>query len=136
MDIRTLEERLHVSPQIRLEDLPSLAARGYGAVISNRPDGEEPDQPTSDQVRQAAEAAGLAFVHIPVRGAFPAEDVARFSQALETLPGPVFGFCRSGTRTTFMWALSQAGQRPADEIIARAAAAGYDVSPLAPQLEG
>lgn len=136
MDIRTLEERLHVSPQIRLEDLPSLAARGYGAVISNRPDGEEPDQPTSDQVRQAAEAAGLAFVHIPVRGAFPAEDVARFSQALETLPGPVFGFCRSGTRTTFMWALSQAGQRPADEIIARAAAAGYDVSPVATQLEG
>ena len=136
MDIRTLEERLHVSPQIRLEDLPSIAGRGYGAVISNRPDGEEPDQPTADQVRQAAEAAGLAFVHIPVRGAFPAEEVARFSEALETLPGPVFGFCRSGTRTTFMWALSQAGQRPADEIIARAAAAGYDVSPLAPQLEG
>ena len=136
MDIRTLEERLHVSPQIRLEDLPSLAARGYGAVISNRPDGEEPDQPTADQVRQAAEAAGLAFVHIPVRGAFPAEEVARFSEALETLPRPVFGFCRSGTRTTFMWALSQAGQRPADEIIARAAAAGYDVSPLASQLQG
>lgn len=136
MDIRPLEERLHVSPQIRLEDLPAIAARGYRAVISNRPDGEEPGQPTADQVRQAAKDAGLAFVHIPVRGAFPAEDVARFAEALDALPQPVFGFCRSGTRTTFIWALSQAGQRPADDIIARAAAAGYDVSPLATQLQG
>ena len=90
-----------------------------------------------EDIRAAAEAAGLPFVHIPVRGgAMTPADIARFKAALAELPQPILGYCRSGTRTTFLWALSQAGERPAEEIVALAAAAGYDVSPLGPRLEG
>jgi uncharacterized protein (TIGR01244 family) len=46
----------------------------------------------------------------------------------------VFAFCRSGTRSTTLWALSQAGTMDADEIIAEAADAGYDMSHLAGHL--
>jgi uncharacterized protein (TIGR01244 family) len=42
----------------------------------------------------------------------------------------VLAFCRSGTRSTTLWALSQAGKLPAHEIIAQAARAGYDMSHL------
>ncbi|MBN9480834.1 MAG: TIGR01244 family phosphatase [Bordetella sp.] len=137
MDIRPLEPRLHVSPQIQPEDIPTAAAQGYRAIISNRPDGEEPGQPMTEDIRAAAEAAGLSFVHIPIRGgAMAPDDAARFKAALAELPQPILGYCRSGTRTTFLWALSQAGERPAQEIVALAAAAGYDVSPLGPRLQG
>lgn len=135
MNIRPLEDRLHVSPQIQVEDVPAASAQGYRAIISNRPDAEEPDQPMTEDIRAAAEAAGLPFVHIPIRGgAMTPDDVTRFKAALAELPHPILGYCRSGTRTTYLWALSQAGERPTDEIIALAAQAGYDVSPLAPRL--
>ena len=109
MDIRPLDEALSASPQIAPEDLPAIAAQGFRSVISNRPDGEEPGQPSAEALRQAAEAAGLAFAHVPVvGGAISDQDVADFREALADLPQPVFGFCRTGTRTTSLWALANA----------------------------
>lgn len=136
MDIRALEPRLHVSAQIRPEDLPSIAALGYRALIGNRPDGEAPDQPTTESLRSVARALGLDFVFIPVRGsAISPSDINCFTQALNDLPQPILGFCRTGTRTTTLWALSQAQARPAEEIIAAADRAGYDLEALRPRLE-
>ncbi|MCZ8193205.1 TIGR01244 family sulfur transferase [Brevundimonas sp.] len=135
MDIRPLDPALHVAPQIALEDVPALKTAGYAALISNRPDGEEPGQPDAATVRAAAEAAGLAFVHIPVSmSSLGPEEVEALRHALDTLPGPALAFCRSGTRSAILWALSQAGDRQADELIAAAAAAGYDLSGLRSQL--
>lgn len=137
MDIRPLDDRLHAAPQIALSDVAEAAARGYRAVISNRPDGEEPGQPTAEEMRAAAEAAGLPFRHIPMRpGVLNEADIDAMRQAMDDLPRPILGFCRTGTRTTWMWALASAGTRPADEIMAAAAAAGYDLSPLRSHLGG
>jgi uncharacterized protein (TIGR01244 family) len=51
--------------------------------------------------------------------------------ALEGASGPVLAYCRSGTRSTLLWALAEAskGADP-DELAAAAARAGYDVSPI------
>ncbi|WP_312571307.1 TIGR01244 family sulfur transferase [Brevundimonas sp.] len=137
MDIRPLDEALSASPQIAPEDLPDIAAQGFRSVISNRPDGEEPGQPSSEDLRQAAEAAGLAFAHVPVvGGAISDQDVADFREALANLPQPVFGFCRTGTRTTTLWALANVASISADDLIARAKSAGYDLGALRPRLEG
>lgn len=137
MDIRPLDEALSASPQIAPEDLPSIAAQGFRSVISNRPDGEEPGQPSAEDLRQAAEAAGLAFAHVPVvGGAISDQDVADFREALADLPQPVFGFCRTGTRTTTLWALANAASESPDQLIDRAKTAGYDLGALRPRLEG
>lgn len=137
MDIRPLDETLSASPQIAPEDLPALAAQGFRAVISNRPDGESPDQPSAAELRGAAEAAGLAFAHVPVvGGAISDQDVADFREALATLPEPVLGFCRTGTRTTTLWALARADGGDADQLIARAKEAGYDLAALRPRMTG
>lgn len=136
MDIRKIDDRLDASPQIALEDMTAIAGLGYRSVISNRPDDEEPGQPSAAEVKAAAEAHGLTFRHIPVTGGnMDSEAVAAMRAALDDLPGPVLGFCRSGTRTTCLWGLANAGKRPAGELIETARAAGYDLSPLRPRLE-
>lgn len=136
MDVRPLDPTLAVAPQISTDDLRAIAGQGFRSVISNRPDGEAPDQPSAEAVRHAAAAAGLQFRHLPVvGGAIGEADVAAFRAALDELPRPILGFCRTGTRTTMMWALAHAGEHPADELIGAARAAGYDLSGLRPRLE-
>lgn len=137
MDIRPLDEQLAASPQLLPDDLPAIAEAGYRSVISNRPDGEEPGQPSSADIRVAAEEAGLAFAHLPVvGGGIGDEQIADFRRALADLPEPILGFCRSGARTTTLWALSHADDRDPDDLIATAGRAGYDLSGLAPRLQG
>lgn len=136
MDIRKLSETLSASPQIAVADVATVAARGFASIISNRPDGEQPDQPTAAQIAAAASDAGLAFRHIPITpGQLDHQDIAAMAEALATLPKPVFGFCRTGTRTTMMWALTEAGRQSADDLITTAGKAGYDLEGLRPRLE-
>ena len=41
-DIRPLNDRVAVAPQITPDDVAAIAAAGYVAIVNNRPDGEEP----------------------------------------------------------------------------------------------
>jgi uncharacterized protein (TIGR01244 family) len=51
--------------------------------------------------------------------------------ALESAPGPVLAFCRSGTRSTLVWALARARMGDdAETLRAKAEAAGYDLAPI------
>lgn len=136
MQIRELTDTLCVAPQIQSTDLAALAAQGFRSVVNNRPDGESDDQPASAALEAAARAAGLAFRHIPVvSGQLQDGQVDAFAQALAELPKPVLAFCRTGTRSTMLWALGAARHATADEVLQRAAAAGYDLSALRPRLQ-
>ena len=135
-DIRTLTPEVSVAPQIALDDLPAIRAAGFKTVINNRPDGEQPGQPSSAEVEAAAQAAGLAYRHVPVvSGGMSMDDVAAFDAALTESEGPVLAFCRSGTRSATLWAFTQAGAREPDEILEIAGDAGYDLSGMRPYLE-
>ena len=135
MTVKKLTETLSVSTFVPPAKL-ARAAAGFRTVINNRPDCEEPGQPSSESIAQAAREVGLDYVHIPVvPGQIGASDVDKFAGALDQHEGPVLAFCRTGTRSTMLWALSQAGQRSADEIIATAKEAGYDIEALRPKLE-
>lgn len=132
---RQLDEGLSTSPQITPEEVAIVAAAGFRAVISNRPDGEESGQPTAAEMKAAAEAHGLEFRHIPVTvGGIGPDDIQAMAEALDTLPGPIFGFCRSGTRTAMLWALAKAPSSDPDTLIAAARDAGYDLSGLRSRL--
>ena len=67
---RPLSPTVWASPQLAPEALPALAAAGVARIISNRPDGEEPGQPTAAMMEAAAREAGMAFAWIPVSGHF------------------------------------------------------------------
>ncbi|OHD06286.1 bifunctional protein tyrosine phosphatase family protein/NAD(P)/FAD-dependent oxidoreductase [Sphingopyxis sp. RIFCSPHIGHO2_12_FULL_65_19] len=108
MDIRTINARLSVSPQIRPEDVPAIAAAGFRSIICNRPDGEEAGQPTSAAMAAAAQANGLAFTHLPVvAGKLADTDAALMANALAHLPGPVLAYCRSGSRSEKLSAMAE-----------------------------
>ena len=125
-----LDEMTLVAPrQIVAADLPGLAAQGIRLLVNNRPDGEEPGQPSSAEIEAAARAAGLDYRHIPIAGGFAAERIEAMAQALDR--GPLLAYCRSGTRSTYLWALARARRgAPAEDSVAAAAAAGYDLRPI------
>lgn len=127
---RRVTDQLSVSPQIGLDDLKAAADQGFKLVINNRPDGEDAGQPTSAEVEAAARAAGLDYVHIPVRGGPTPDQVEANYRAVEAAGGPVLAFCRSGTRSIVTWSLGefQADARSRDELIELGAQAGYDLS--------
>lgn len=124
-----------VSPQIAAEDLATAAAMGFRSVINNRPDHEVPGQPHSTDLGAAAAGLNLEYRHIPVVGGQISEaQIAAFAAALAELPGPVLAFCRSGTRSTIMWALVRVETSHPEMVLAQAGAAGYDLSGIAPAL--
>jgi sulfide:quinone oxidoreductase len=131
MDIRQISDEFAVSPQIAIADIPALAGHGFVALICNRPAGEEPGQPAIDETREAAQAAGLAFHHIPVSGgAFPDAAIAAFRAVRKGSEGPVLAYCRSGTRSITLETLANPEGVDAEERLGRAAGAGYDLSGL------
>jgi uncharacterized protein (TIGR01244 family) len=108
MEYRQISDNYSVSGQILPGDIEAIKAAGFKSVICNRPDNEQPGQPSADSVKQAAEAAGLEFRYIPViSGQITEENVADQAIALEDLKGPVFAYCRSGARCTNLYALIQ-----------------------------
>lgn len=101
MEIRRLNERFGVSPQIRPEEVAEIMRSGFRSIICNRPDGEEQHQPTAADIATAARESGLEFRHIPaVSGALTDQNAADMAQALKEMPAPVLAFCRSGARST------------------------------------
>ncbi|KKB85275.1 hypothetical protein VW29_06900 [Devosia limi DSM 17137] len=135
MELKRINDHISVCGQIAPEDVASLKAAGFVTIINNRPDGESPDQVPGAEIEAAAKAAGLAYYAIPLgREGVSPDMVEKTHAALEGSNGPVFAFCRSGTRSTTLWALSQAGEMEAGEIISQAAEAGYDMSHLAGHL--
>lgn len=132
MELKRINGHVAVAPQISTEDIAQIKAAGFKTIVNNRPDGEAPDQPSSAEMQVAVEAAGLDYHYIPLgRDGVSPDMIAAEAAALEGSAGPVLCYCRSGTRSTTLWALSQAGKMPAQEIVDAAAHAGYDVSHLA-----
>lgn len=136
MQPKRLTDTLSVAVQIDADDIRALAAQGFRSLINNRPDGEEAAQPDSAALAAVAAQLGLAYRHVPViSGHVQDADVDDFAQALAALPPPTLAFCRTGTRSTMLWALDTARTQPVDEVLRTAAAAGYDLDALRPRLQ-
>ncbi|MDT0506783.1 TIGR01244 family sulfur transferase [Novosphingobium sp. MMS21-SN21R] len=130
---RKIDDKTYASPQITLAEVAYAKALGIGLIVNNRPEGESDDQTPGPDIEAAARASGMAYVAIPVTHAgFSMAQVEALEAALAAAGNtPVLAYCRSGTRSTLLWALAQAkaGVSP-DEIAAKAAGAGYDIGPI------
>ena len=136
MDIRQITPGYAVGPQIETSDMQALAEAGFKTVINNRPDSEVAPAQQSAAMQAAAEAAGLDYVENPVvNGGLTMDMVMTQGATLAEFPGPVFAWCRSGTRSSIVWALSQAGSAPSDELADQLAKAGYDIPGIARQID-
>ncbi|NWO06066.1 MAG: TIGR01244 family phosphatase [Alteromonadaceae bacterium] len=135
MEIRTIDENISVAPQIAVEDVAEIAKLGFKTLVANRPDREEPGQPSMADMEAEAKAAGLNWVYMPVEsGNITDQDVDNFAPMIRDAEKPVFAFCRSGTRCTILWALSSAREHQPEELLSKSQNAGYDISGLVPRM--
>ena len=136
MDIRPLTPSYAVSPQIEIGDLPAIKAAGFQTVINNRPDAEIPAHLHSAEMQRAATELGLTFVINPViGGALTMANVSAQAKAMASATGPVFAYCASGNRCSVVWAMTQAGLHPVEELIGIPAQYGYALDHLRPELD-
>jgi uncharacterized protein (TIGR01244 family) len=129
---RKISDTVFASPQIGLAEVAEAAAQGITLIINNRPEDESEDQTPGAEIEAAAKAAGLGYVAIPVtHSGFSEAQVQAMTKALADSQGTVLAYCRSGTRSTLLWALAEAsrGANP-NALAAQAAQAGYDITPV------
>ena len=134
---RRVTDQLQVSPQIGLAEVAAAVAEGVTLIVNNRPEGESDDQTPGAEIEAAARAAGLGYIAIPVTHAgFSEPQVKAMAEALDAATGPVLAYCRSGTRSTLLWALAEASQGgDPDALTNMAAKAGYDLNPVRPLMD-
>jgi uncharacterized protein (TIGR01244 family) len=134
---RKLSDTVFASPQIGLAEVAEAKAQGIVLIVNNRPEDESDDQVPGAKIEAAARAAGIGYAAIPVtHSGFSENQVRAMADSLAAANGPVLAYCRSGTRSTLLWALAQAskGDDP-DKLTEAAASAGYDVSPVRPLMD-
>lgn len=136
-DFRKLSDNMYASPQIGPDEVAQAANEGITLIINNRPDGESPEEPQGAQIESAANAAGIGYLAIPVgHSGFSLPQVDAMAEAIQHADGKVLAYCRSGTRSTLLWAMARAKMGDAPNTIAHAAqGAGYDISAVRPTVD-
>jgi uncharacterized protein (TIGR01244 family) len=133
MQSTPINDFLTVAAQIEPSDIAALAKAGYGTIINNRPDGEEPGQLSHEEAAAEAKKHGLEYRYIPVvTGSITRRDVVDYQKAILRGPQPVLAHCRSGTRCYLLWAASRVlfDGDSALKLVAEAAVKGYDLRVL------
>jgi uncharacterized protein (TIGR01244 family) len=127
---RQLDEKTLVAGQIAPDQLGEAKALGVTVVVNNRPDGEDPGQPTSNEIEAAARHAGLDYRHVPIARGLGPTDVEAMREALAlTGEGKLLAYCRSGMRSTLAWAVACREKGvPREELERRAGEAGFSLA--------
>ena len=138
MSILKLTENLYISPQITPDDITEAQAIGIQSVICNRPNNEEAEQPLFSDIQTWLAAVGITHSqHQPVIAPqINQSDIQQFQQLLANSPTPVLAYCRTGTRSTLLWAYHQVQNGVSiDAVLGAAQQAGIDLAPFAPRLQ-
>jgi len=136
--MKQVSDKLFIAPQLTAGDIRAAQAEGIAAIVNNRPDGEEAEQPTSSESRRVAETAGLGYTHIPVvSGQITRGQVADFQMALARADGPVLAHCKTGTRSATLYAIGEvlAGRMAKNDILPLGKRLGVDLSGAVKWLE-
>jgi uncharacterized protein (TIGR01244 family) len=134
---RSITTDIMVAPQISVDAVAEAKAAGVALIINNRPEGESDDQSPGADIEAAARAAGMDYIAIPItHSGFSQPQVMAMVAALQGAKGKILAYCRSGTRSTLLWALAESAQGgDPDALTNMAAKAGYDVSPVRPLMD-
>lgn len=127
-----LDDKTIVAGQIAPREIAQLKAEGVTLIVNNRPDDEDPGQPTSAQIEAAARDAGIDYRHVPIaRGLGPADVEAMRSAIRDAGGGTLFAFCRSGNRSALAWAAAKSKDGASRGELERCVGgAGFDLGPV------
>lgn len=103
-DIREIDGEYSVSGQITVDDLDRIKALGFKSIVCHRPDDEEPGQTPFAEIAARAAELGIETAHVPVgKMGVDGDAVTGMVDALDELPRPMLGYCRSGARSTTVY---------------------------------
>lgn len=133
MRIMRLGETFSVSAQVQVEDLNALREQGITTLVCNRPDGESEDQVAVAELEQAAKALGMNLVHMPFKsGEQTPQQVAELAEMIRLTEGgseKLHAFCRTGNRSTCLWAAARVSSgADSSRVMAAAKEIGFDVA--------
>ncbi|NCI79443.1 bifunctional protein tyrosine phosphatase family protein/NAD(P)/FAD-dependent oxidoreductase [Acinetobacter kanungonis] len=135
MQLKQVNTEFWVADQITAQDIELIAARGIKTVFCNRPDGEGPDQPNVIEIEQALKPYGIQIQYLPVvSGKVTDEQAEAFKQLYLQAEKPLLAYCRSGTRSITLWALSQVADQTLDQMLLTAKTLGYDLQGVVPRI--
>ena len=135
MQLKQVNPEFWVADQITAQDIELIAARGIKTVFCNRPDGEGPDQPNVIEIEQALKPYGIQIQYLPVvSGKVTDEQAEEFKQLYLQAQKPLLAYCRSGTRSITLWALSQVADQTLDQMLLTAKTLGYDLQGVVPRI--
>lgn len=135
MQLKQVNPEFWVADQITAQDIELIAARGIKTVFCNRPDGEGPDQPNVIEIEQVLKPYGIQIQYLPVvSGKVTDEQAEEFKQLYLKVQKPLLAYCRSGTRSITLWALSQVADQTLDQMLLTAKTLGYDLQGVVPRI--
>ena len=135
MQLKQVNPEFWVADQITVPDIELIAARGIKTIFCNRPDGEGPDQPNVIEIEQALQPYGIQIRYLPVvSGKVTDEQAEEFKQLYLQAQKPLLAYCRSGTRSITLWALSQVTDQTLDQMLLTAKTLGYDLQGVVPRI--
>lgn len=138
--MKELPGDVFVTGQLLAAQMQALSEQGVMSFINNRPDMEGPLQPTSEDLEQAALAAGIDYFHIPMAGGLTPGLIEASVNAYENAPRPIVAFCASGMRSAALWAFAHVGKMGVDDVMRAISSAGYNLEqirgPLTQYAEG
>ena len=131
MQLNKIIDDYVVSEQVTVDDIQTIKEAGFKTIFCNRPDNEEINQVTVESIKNAAVENGLKFIHQPVIGGQITQvDVDQFGEYFDASEKPIFAYCRTGTRSSMLWALSESGKRTVEDILTMTSKAGYNLNNL------
>jgi|TARA_B100000768_G_C11199010_1_gene340869 sulfide:quinone oxidoreductase len=131
MQLNKIIDDYVVSEQITADDIQKIKEAGFKTIFCNRPDNEEKNQITVKSIQDEATNNGINFIHQPVIGGqLTKKDIEDFTHHFNNAEKPIFAYCRTGTRCSMLWALSESKVRSKDEILKLTSDAGYDLTNL------
>ena len=132
-----LTPQFAVTGALRAEDFATVAAQGFRSVLSNLPDGESSQHPSSAEEARMAAGAKLGFRHVSATKSEVLSDrvIEGVNHALTELEVPVLAHCASGLRSAIAWAAAAARSQPAECVIAKLKDAGFDLAAIRDELE-
>lgn len=135
MQLKQVNAEFWVADQITVQDIELIAARGIKTIFCNRPDGEGADQPNVAEIEQALQPYGIQIQYLPVvSGKVTDEQSEEFKQLYLQAQKPLLAYCRSGTRSITLWALSQVTDQTLEKMLLTAKTLGYDLQGVVPRI--
>lgn len=129
MHIKTLDEQVSISDQISSDDVAELSKQGVQILVCNRPDGEADHQEAFSSLEDAAGEFGIEMLHIPFRNGELADTHREEFIAATQSNKRIHAYCRTGNRSTMLWASCQKELgHPQSKTLEAATNAGFDVS--------